>query len=41
MGMGLMICRSVIEAHDGRITVKARDDAPGTRFVFTLPARAS
>jgi C4-dicarboxylate-specific signal transduction histidine kinase len=41
MGMGLMICRSVIEAHDGRIAVKAREDAPGARFVFTLPARAS
>lgn len=37
MGMGLMLCRSVIEAHGGRLWMT--DNAPhGTIFQFTLPA---
>ena len=37
MGLGLALCKSIITAHKGTITV--RDNAPhGTIFSFTLPA---
>lgn len=36
MGMGLAICRSIIEAHDGVLDVVRLDDA-GTLFQFRLP----
>ncbi|MDO1584849.1 trifunctional serine/threonine-protein kinase/ATP-binding protein/sensor histidine kinase [Rhizobium oryzicola] len=35
MGMGLAICKSIIEAHDGILKVTALD--VGTVFTFTLP----
>jgi len=36
MGMGLAICRSIIEAHHGRLWV-APTVGPGSTFCFTLP----
>jgi signal transduction histidine kinase len=37
MGMGLSICRSIIEAHDGQLWVTA-NPARGAIFHFTVPA---
>jgi two-component system sensor kinase FixL len=36
MGVGLSICRTIIEAHGGRINARANDGG-GTAFEFTLP----
>ena len=37
MGMGLSICRSIVEAHSGRIWVASSSES-GTAFRFSLPA---
>ena len=40
MGMGLNICRSIVEFHNGRLIVDANPEG-GTIFAFTLPTEAS
>jgi signal transduction histidine kinase len=37
-GLGLYICRRLVEAHGGRLSIGDRPDArPGSHVVFTLP----
>jgi PAS domain S-box-containing protein len=36
MGMGLAVCRSIIESHGGRLWAE-KNEPHGARFIFTLP----
>ena len=38
MGMGLAICRSIIDAHRGRLWASSAE-GPGTTFSFSLPVQ--
>jgi len=40
LGIGLAICRSIIEAHGGRIAATNRAGGQGAVFHFTLPVSA-
>ena len=37
MGMGLSICRSIIEAHGGQMSARSRTPEPGAVFQCVLP----
>ena len=36
-GLGLPICKGLLEAHGGRIRAESDGEGRGTRFIFTLP----
>jgi len=38
MGLGLPICRSIIQSHGGQLRAENREHGKGARFTFTLPA---
>ncbi len=40
VGIGLYLCRQIVDAHDGSIHCEAADDDRGTRFVISLPSNA-
>jgi signal transduction histidine kinase len=40
-GLGLYICKAIIESHDGKIWVENNKDEQGATFSFSLPLNTS
>jgi PAS domain S-box-containing protein len=40
MGLGLAVCRSIVESHGGTIRLEAGDGGRGARFIFEIPGVA-
>ena len=41
LGLGLPICKTIIEAHGGRLWAELNPHGRGMRFSFSLPCHAS
>ncbi|SCB27443.1 PAS domain-containing protein [Bradyrhizobium yuanmingense] len=41
MGLGLSVCRSIVQSLGGSLTAENRSDAPGARFIFRVPRAAA
>jgi len=38
-GMGLALCRRIVEHHDGRIWVESEGEGKGSKFIFEMPIK--
>ena len=41
LGLGLPICKTIIEAHGGRLWAELNPQGPGMRFSFSLPCHVT